>query len=289
VGEIDRRKGVKRCPSDIGKGRNMIRSRLGKRLVRLELAAEQPTEEPCLPVAPPAIDEAGVLAREVATAFGELVESFRVSFNLSHQDAVARADEPVPGVAERVLHCPPDQVSWIDLRDLSKIDPALALRRWEEMREAARAELRGGHRAATAIDGMDRGAWARARFLALRDELVEGWRPRCGLEWQLIDQMAQAQTMLWLWQEVLTTYGLLLGRGRERRQAARNLGPCEPPRQSDAEAAAQAAAMVDCWHRFYLRALKALQDQRRAGPRLVVRRAGQVNVAAQQMNVVGRG
>ena len=267
----------------------MTRARLQRRLARVvNDVGRSVTEAPMVDHAA-AADDAGELAGEVAAAFGELLDGFQQHFRLSAEEAAARADEPDPGAGERIMRCPPDQVSWIDLRDLAKSDPALALRRWEEVKEAARAELRSGHRAARAIDGMNQGAWARARFLALRDELAEAWRPRGGLERQMLDQMAQAQTMLWLWQEVLTTYGLLLGRGRERRQAARNLGPCEPPRQSDAEAAAQSAAMVEYWQRFYLRALKALQDQRRAGPRVVVRRAGQVNVAAQQMNVVGRG
>jgi hypothetical protein len=38
-----------------------------------------------------------------------------------------------------------------------------------------------------------------------------------------------------------------------------------------------------------LRALKALHDRRRAGTPVVIRRAGQVNVAAQQINVGGGG
>jgi hypothetical protein len=45
--------------------------------------------------------------------------------------------------------------------------------------------------------------------------------------------------------------------------------------------------MVERMQRLYLRALKALQDRRRAGPAVVVRRAGQVNVEAQQINVGG--
>jgi hypothetical protein len=57
------------------------------------------------------------------------------------------------------------------------------------------------------------------------------------------------------------------------------------PRVRDAEAVELAAAMVERFHRLYLRALKALQDRRRAGLPVVIRCAGQVNVAAQQINV----
>jgi hypothetical protein len=43
--------------------------------------------------------------------------------------------------------------------------------------------------------------------------------------------------------------------------------------------------MVERCHRLYLRTLRALQDQQRLQPPVVVRRAGQVNVAHQQINV----
>jgi hypothetical protein len=43
--------------------------------------------------------------------------------------------------------------------------------------------------------------------------------------------------------------------------------------------------MVERLHRLYLGTLQALQDQRRLQPPVVVRRAGQVNVAHQQIHV----
>jgi hypothetical protein len=58
-----------------------------------------------------------------------------------------------------------------------------------------------------------------------------------------------------------------------------------PPRLSDAEAAEQAAAMMERCHRMYLRTLRALQDQRRCVQPIIVRRAGQVNIGQQQVNV----
>jgi hypothetical protein len=52
-----------------------------------------------------------------------------------------------------------------------------------------------------------------------------------------------------------------------------------------AETLGRAAGMVERCHRLYLRSLRALQDQRRLQPLVVVRRSGQVNVAQQQINV----
>ena len=43
--------------------------------------------------------------------------------------------------------------------------------------------------------------------------------------------------------------------------------------------------MVERYHRLFLKALEALQRQRRLAPAVVVRNAGQVNVAGQQVNV----
>ena len=54
---------------------------------------------------------------------------------------------------------------------------------------------------------------------------------------------------------------------------------------SDAEAVEQAAAMVERYHRIFLRTLRAVCDMRRHGGPVIVRDGGQVNVAQQQVNV----
>ena len=240
-----------------------------------------------VPLAGPAAgaDEAAVLAGEIAAAFGELMDGYREHLKLSAREAAARADEPDPDGPQRAMQCPPDQVTWIDLHTLEKSDPALALRRWEEVKDEARAELRSGHRAARAMEGHGGYAcWPRAQFLAVRAELAEAWRPRDAQELLLIDQMAQFQTIMEHWQLTLTAYTTMNGATRRQARAGR---PLEPPRISDAEALELASAMVERMQRLYLRALKALHDRRRGGPPVVVRRAGQVNVGAQQVNVCG--
>ena len=65
--------------------------------------------------------------------------------------------------------------------------------------------------------------------------------------------------------------------------------PKMTPASVSGPTATQAAAMVEYWHRFYLQALKALQNQRRSAPRVVISRAGQVNVAQHQINVGSHG
>jgi hypothetical protein len=45
--------------------------------------------------------------------------------------------------------------------------------------------------------------------------------------------------------------------------------------------------MVERFHRLLLRTVRALQDLRRQASPVVVRRAGQVNIGQQQLNLAG--
>jgi hypothetical protein len=232
------------------------------------------------------VEESGDLAREMAAAFAAMVKLYREQWKLAHQEAVARASESNPAADGQALNGPADQVSWFDLESIAQRDPELAFRRWQEVKQAAREEVRNGYRAARALEGYDAHAWTRARFLAVRAELTEAWRPSNGLEQQLLDQLAQFQTMLWYWQETLMVYQAFWAPGRQT--AGRGRSPQEPPRLSDAEVVDQAMGMVERYHRLYLGALKALQHQRRLSAPVIVRRAGQVNIGGQQINLGGR-
>jgi hypothetical protein len=117
----------------------------------------------------------------------------------------------------------------------------------------------------------------------VRAELTDAWWPRNALEQQLIDQLAQWQILLWQWQETVRGYMLLVSPSPP--SPSLNASK-EPPRVSVAKAMDQAEAMVERCHRLYLRTLGALQDLRRRPP-VVVRRAGQVNIGQQQVNVAG--
>ena len=172
---------------------------------------------------------------------------------------------------------------------LSDRDPDLALRRWEEVKQAARDERRSGHRGVR-VAGRD-SCWERAQYIALHGELTDAWRPRDGQERLLIDQMAQFQTLMEDWQETLTAYTNIWSRtlkgGKVRGRRRDEDKPPELPRVFIAEAVDQATSMVERMHRLYLQTLKALQDRRR-GAAVVVRRAGQVNFGAQHVNGCGR-
>src|SRR5262249_60534225 len=120
---------------------------------------------------------------------------------LWRERAVAMGSRSCPEYEGQALRCPPSEVSWLTLDHLAERDPELARRRWEEVKQAALVEVRTGYRAAAALEGYQSRAWERARFLAVRAELTQAWRPRNGLEQQLVDQLAGFQVLLWTLQE----------------------------------------------------------------------------------------
>jgi hypothetical protein len=238
------------------------------------------TEVATTPATP---SEAGVLAGELAQSFGRMVRLYERHFSLSREEAVQRAAEPTADGGQRALTGPPEQIGWLDLHEIARTDPDRATARWEEIKRAALDELQTGHRAARAVEAVGDSAWQRAQFLALREELSAEWRPRNGVERQLLDTMAQAQAGYLHWLRTLTVRTALesVTDDRLHREEAKWL----PPRQTDADALDQAAAMMDRYNRIFLRTLRALCDLRRHSNSVIVQNGGQVNVAQHQVNV----
>ncbi len=191
---------------------------------------------------------------------------------------MTKAEEGSDGYTASILKGPADQVSWHGLGHLARNDPETASRRWEEVKAQALLELRSGHRAAKAMEGYGSNAWTRAQLLAVCRDLTEGWQPCNGIERQLVDMMAQAQTAQLYWLDLFTLRCASQSVKREEgRWAAVTV--------EDARALEQAAGMVERFQAMFLRTLKALQDLRRQTPGVVVQNAGQVNVGQQQVNV----
>ena len=233
---------------------------------------------------PAAPSEAGVIAGELVRSFGQMVQLYEKHFSLTREEAIRRAADSPADDADRTLNGPPDQVSWFDLHGIASTDPDRATARWEEIKRAAQDELRTGHRAAIAVETANDDAWQRAQFLALREELSAEWQPRNGVERQLIDTMAQAQKGFLSWLRTLTIRTSLESCTNDRRH--QDEGKWGPPRQSDADALDQAAAMMDRFNRIFLRTLRALSDMRRHSGPVIVKKGGQMNVAQQQVNVI---
>jgi hypothetical protein len=254
---------------------------LARRLARLEKAAARKAmaEAPAPPPALPQRGELAALAPQLAQYLRNAVEGYKEYLQLTPQEALARATATCPAVTEEVRHIPPEMLSWGDLETLYRGDTAAALAKWVQTKEAAREELRSGVRAAGAIEVIAASPVWLARFLVLRDELTAGWQPRSGMEQMLIDLAAQTHTLLLSWQGELIDRMALANAG-SRREAGH-----EQVRLDDAQAVDQAMGMIERLHGMLLRTLRVLQDMRRGQPRVVVRRAAQVNVAEQQITV----
>jgi len=236
------------------------------------------------PVTEPVINPGGEpLAREMTAALREMVQAYEQEEGLSTPDAVARIREDQLEEEQRALHGPPWHVSWLDLEGLLQRDPQKYERRREEIKRAARDELQTGHRASGPVEVYGSTPWDRARFLALRQELAGGWQPRNGVERQLVDTMAQAQTAVEYWLQALMAKA-----AREARLEQAKLREKEtsgPSGTTEFQAVEQAGAMVARFNRIFLRTLRALRDLRRGPQPVFVQNAGQVNVAQQQVNV----
>jgi hypothetical protein len=215
-------------------------------------------------VSPLGANEVKPLARELAAAFRDRVNQYKYELGLSTEEAVAKAEADCPlSRLFRIMDCAPEELTWADLQEILGKTGERAADRWEEVKQAALEELRSGHWAGGVLEGDDPRPYRLARFLAIRTELAEGWQPRNGVERQLIDVMAQAQASMFYWQEQLFA-GASVGGVYE---------------------AVEPAAMVERFHKMYIRTLRALQDLRRYAPVVVVQNAEQVNVGNQQLNM----
>jgi hypothetical protein len=203
--------------------------------------------------------EARFLGRELANDYRTRVQYQRVAQGLSDEEALTKAAEPCPlGEQFRIMDCPPEEVGWSELHDLARSSPDRAADRWNEIKEAARQDVRSGFRAVAAVRGHDQSAWNVARFLAVREELSDGWQPRNGVERQLVDMRAQSQTALNFWLDQV-----MQGHGVDE----------------------AAGAMADRFGRMFARLVRVMSNLRKVPMAVVVQNAGQVNVGGQQINV----
>lgn len=251
---------------------------LSRKLDRLQAAIV--SRQAALVAPLPPVDDSPEVAAELAASFGRLVEEYRNHYKLSPKEAENKALEQRPEWVERALSTPPGEVTWDDLGTIADHDHALALERWEEVKEAVRSEVESGHWMAKETAGFNGSCQDRADYLAIRAELSDAWRPVNGLEQLLIDQAAVYQVLLARQLGILAGESVLIASGIRREIKANERNAHRP---TVAEAHDRTAGMVERLHRLLLRTLKALQDLRQVRP--VVVRCDYVNIAQQQVNV----
>ncbi len=206
---------------------------------------------------------------------------------LTREATTATKDKALTKREQDILDIPPEKVTAPQLFMLRRRDPELADRRMKEIQEAALADVRSGNRAARTLDTLNADPQDRAQFLALREELATDWKPRNGIERTLIDTMALSHSMYLLWLERSMLFATLESECSGE-QVKKN-GTWTTPRVTDVQAIDQAASLADRFHRMFVRSLRALRDQRRYNPTIVVQNVGQVNVGQEQVNVANTG
>jgi hypothetical protein len=211
--------------------------------------------------APAETGEIDTLARKLAAAYLDRVEQYMALRGMSLHEATAKANEPAPlSRISAIGEIPLEHTTWADLGELNTNTPEMALQRWRQIREAALEAVRSGDCAGGYLEGRRALPWQRALFLAIRQELADGWQPRNGVERQLLDMMAQAQVAIFYWEEQVMDADHVLEAG-------------------------EAAGMVDRFNRIFVRNLRALCELRKAPQAVVVQNVGgQVNLGQQQLN-----
>lgn len=206
---------------------------------------------------------------------GQLADHMRVLIRAFERATVEPADDRAP-----------EHLGWFDITTEMARDERAGWALWESVKGKARHDLATGQAAGAAVEGFDATPFERAQFVAVREALADGLQPRNGLEWLLLDTMAQALTLHRRW---LAQHATMAGLDATRvaREADR-MGQWAPARLSEAEAVDRAAMHADRALRTFLRTLKAYRDGRKLIGSLTVT-GGQVNVADTQLVATGTG
>jgi hypothetical protein len=236
---------------------------------------------PALPANPTAEDDAHQLAREAHRAFAAELEKYR---RLGSKNVEDPRESPEKFI-QAIVDTPPQDATFFQIEQISRVDPAKAVARWEEIKATARGDLESGLMAARALEYLGGSAWERATYLAVRDRLVQAWSPRHAGEMALLEEMAQYEVTRMQWMRIVSMWS----RDPRIQTSMRDPGyhQTEKRHQTYAEANMEAMRMVERLQKLYQNALRMLLDSRRGKSSFIVNRAKQMNFAAgPQMNVV---
>jgi hypothetical protein len=225
--------------------------------------------------------EARAIGREMAQSRQERLDYLQDEYQLDEQEARAEALELTRmQTTNQLQERPLRDLSWNDLNQIADEDATQALATWDRIKAEVQEEYQNGVRAGRALQAHGTSPRETAEFQVLRDELAGQHQPRSGIEQTLIDVLAQTYSSYLKWLARLINYTDL----EQQPEDAREEGRWVAPRIERAKAIDQAAAMTDRFHKMYLRTLRALRDQRRYSPTLIVQ-TQQLNMAQQQCNI----
>lgn len=206
---------------------------------------------------------------------------------LSIQEAFDRVHEGNYGSARDIAERQTiSSVGWTEMRLMEKAEPGSSEKMREVLLRCARADIKDGRLGARAVAHGRLTPMDEARYLAMVEEMSEGWEPRNGIERTLIEQMTQAHMQYMTWQERLNKISSGMEWEESKRPSATNKEPWLA-RVTQTEAVNQAVMMVDRFQRMFLRTQRALRDLRRHS--ITIDRVDQLNVGDQQVNIKEAG
>lgn len=190
--------------------------------------------------------------------------------------------------AHRLRSRPHRTLAWDDLATIRKhLGDGARDELWDEICARAFSNLESGDSAAEVVlRDYDNGPYDRARFLLMRASIIEEWQPRPGMEAMLVDHLVQAQWAYeqWMAQHLQMTTVPSLPEP-DICAGAKARGAWYPPMLSTVEAQQHSLAMATRWQNQVLKIVRHLRDLRRHR-QVLIQNAGQVNVGAQQVNVL---
>lgn len=169
-----------------------------------------------------------------------------------------------------------DSLGWHNMADAEFDKEGSAETLWNHVNERAREELKSGMLAASVVSE-NQTPMTYARFLARREALIEEWQPRGGQEMQMVETLAQLQTLQDHWMQICVQRTLFDAK-EESRHIQRN-GKWEiMPIGKDA-LMEQAHEMLGRVNGMMLRTVRALRDLRRYSAKVIINNPQTVNVA----------
>ena len=211
----------------------------------------------------------------------ELLKGDDKSHHERFLQSCTRAEEYRQFRAEQAREKPPRELQWSHLTALAETDIDQALELWGRISDAAYNDIISGFSGAD-VTG-EASPFQRAQFLALREHFTEGWNPQNGIEYTLIDMLAQTYTLYLYWTKIAHERSTRIVENQSNwRREALEVGWL-PPSQEVADAIDDAYRLADGYHRQFMRTLRQLRDMRRY--KLIIQNPGQVNIANQQLNV----
>ena len=179
----------------------------------------------------------------------------------------------------------PEQLRWHNLADAELDREGASQLLWEHIKERAREELRSGTLAAIVV-AENQSPITHARFLARREALIEEWQPRGGQEMQMVETLAQLQTLQDHWMQICVQRTLF--DAQEESYRIKTEGKWRMMPIGKDALMEQAHEMLGRVNGMMLRTVRALRDLRRYSAQVIINNPQTVNVAqdhATQTNV----